>query len=230
MWNRTQVKDQAKALMHNNYWNMFIVSLVAVLLIGDVASDGSKVVVQFNNLLDELSCDFGFNYDSVLINRIAGMAGIFGSIIFYIYRFFVGNVISVGEAHFYINGHDGSKPALNDLFFGFKNNYLNIVKTMFLMQLYTTLWMLLLIVPGIIKGYEYSMIPYLLAEDPSIDHHEAFDRSKQMTNNQKFNLFTLDLSFIGWYLLGALACGIGTLFVRPYPCQTEAEVYWALKG
>lgn len=97
----------------------------------------------------------------------------------------------------------------SELFFPFskaKNFYLNIVKTQFLRSLFTVLWTLLLIVPGIVKSYEYRMIPYILAENPSISSKRAFELSKKMTDGEKMNIFVLDLSFIGWSLLGLLAC------------------------
>ena len=73
---------------------------------------------------------------------------------------------------------------------------------MFLMDLKTLLWLFLFIVPGVIKAYEYSMIPYLLAENPNLSASEAFSLSKQMTTGQKADLFVLDLSFLGWIILG----------------------------
>ena len=97
------------------------------------------------------------------------------------------------------------------------------------MYLKTLLWLFLFIVPGIIKAYEYSMIPYLLAENPNLSADEAFYLSKQMTTGQKADLFVLDLSFIGWIILGLICCGIGILFVLPYPQATRAEVYLNLK-
>ena len=97
------------------------------------------------------------------------------------------------------------------------------------MELKIMLWLLLLVVPGIIKAYEYSMIPYLLAENPNITMDEAFSLSKQMTTGQKMNLFFLDLYFLGWIILGLICCGIGILFVLPYPEATRAEVYLNLK-
>ena len=92
------------------------------------------------------------------------------------------------------------------------------------------LWTLLLVVPGIVKAYEYSMIPYILAEDPSTSLNDAFAKSKELTKGQKMDLFVLDLSFIGWWILGTILCGIGNIFVDPYYQAASAEVYVALKS
>lgn len=94
------------------------------------------------------------------------------------------------------------------------------------MGLYTTLWSLLFIIPGIIKAYEYSMIPYLLAENPNMSKQEAFAISKELMDGNKFNAFVLDLSFILWNFVGALALGLpGVFFVNPYVQLTNVELY-----
>jgi len=152
---------------------------------------------------------------------VASILGIF-------YTIFIGNVIVVGNNRYFIKNHD-ENPELGEIFKGFKGNYLNVVKIMFLMDLKTLLWLFLFIIPGFVKAYEYSMIPYLLAENPNLSASEAFSLSKQMTTGQKMDLFVLDLSFLGWIILGLICCGIGILFVLPYPEATRAEVYLNLK-
>ena len=100
---------------------------------------------------------------------------------------------------------------------------------MFLRDLYTFLWSLLLIIPGVVKSYEYSMIPYILAENPQIDSDRAFAVSRSMTDGEKISIFVLDWSFFGWIILGTMACGVGTLFVAPYIQATYTELYEVLK-
>ena len=98
------------------------------------------------------------------------------------------------------------------------------------MDLFTYLWSLLFVIPGIIKGYEYRMIPYILAENPGIDYREAFAASKQMMDGNKWKAFVLDLSFFGWNFLSIFTCGILAIFyVMPYIYMTNAELYVALK-
>ena len=111
-----------------------------------------------------------------------------------------------------------------------KGRYGNVVKTMFLKSLYQGLWSLLFIIPGIVKGYEYRMIPYILAENPEVEPSEAFELSKQMMSGEKWNAFVLDLSFLGWIILSIFTCGILALFyVNPYIYMTDAELYETLK-
>lgn len=97
---------------------------------------------------------------------------------------------------------------------------------MFLRGLFTGLWSLLFVIPGIIKHYEYLMIPYILAENPGMDRQEVFAISKRMMMGQKWNVFVLDLSFIGWRLLEGITLGIvGVFYVEPYYQATMAELY-----
>ncbi len=139
------------------------------------------------------------------------------------------NIIIVGLQKFLCNNRDG-KGDISDLFSAYRGNFGNVVLTMFLKDLYTALWSLLLIIPGIIKSYEYRMIPYILADDPELEYKDVFERSKKMMDGEKMNAFLLDLSFIGWFLLSGLTCGIlGIFWTEPYYKQTAAELYVVLR-
>ena len=216
MWNRQQVKEQAKQIMKRNYWKMFVVTLITGILCAEY--------------VDLIQAVEDFIPDNVLPSMLSSILTILsgGFFVGLLYSIFIGDVIRVGEQYYFIKNHYGN-PALNEIFKGFKENYLNVVKIMLIMELKIMLWLLLLVVPGIIKAYEYSMIPCLLAENPNITTDEAFSLSKQMTTGQKMNLFVLDLSFLGWYFLGFLCFGIGALFVKPYDVAAFTEVYLILK-
>ena len=89
---------------------------------------------------------------------------------------------------------------------------------------------MLLIIPGIVKQYEYMMVPFLLAEDPQIDRKEAFWKSREMMKGNKWAAFVLDLSFIGWSLLGIITLGLlNVFFTEPYQYLTQAQLYFRLK-
>ena len=143
-----------------------------------------------------------------------------------LFHFFVGNVLEVGGRDFYIENLY-SVPGPGKLLSVFRSgNYGNIVKTMFLRDLYLVLWTLLFIIPGVVKSYEYKMIPYLLAEYPDMSTKEVFAKSREMMNGQKMDTFILDLSFIPWSVLSAITAGIAGLFyVSPYKDATYAELY-----
>lgn len=225
MWNRQQVKEQAKQIMKRNYWKMFVVTLIVSILTGDKTTIIERVQDFTSNNLsyDSQPIFYSSNFELIFYSFIS-VASILGIL----YTIFIGNVIVVGKNGYFIKNHD-ENPELGEIFKGFKGNYLNVVKIMFLMDLKTLLWLFLFIIPGFVKAYEYSMIPYLLAENPNLSASEVFSLSKQMTTGQKMDLFVLDLSFLGWIILGLICCGIGILFVLPYPEATNAEVYLNLK-
>ena len=135
----------------------------------------------------------------------------------------------MGTARFFTRNLN--QPAeVKEVAFGFDHNYLQTVKTMFWRDVYTLLWGLLLIVPGIVKAYEYRMIPYLLADDPTMSKDEAFAQSKRMMTGNKWRAFVLDLSFIGWYLLAIPTVGLVTIFyANPYKKMTDAALYEELR-
>lgn len=102
---------------------------------------------------------------------------------------------------------------------------------MFMKDLFIFLWTLLFIIPGIIKRYEYMMIPYLLAENPDMSRQDAFAESKRMMDGNKMDAFLLDLSFIGWFILGAITFNIvNILYTTPYMELAHAELYHTLKN
>lgn len=138
---------------------------------------------------------------------------------------FVTNPIEVGCSRFFTNTLQ--KPAsLKDIIFAFNTSYLNVVKVMILRTVFTGLWMMLFIIPGLVKAYEYRMIPYLMAENPNLTRQQAFAMSKQMMTGQKWNAFVLDLSFIGWEILGIFTCGLLQVFYTgPYQQATNAALF-----
>lgn len=86
-----------------------------------------------------------------------------------------------------------------------------------------------LAIPVVIKRYAYRMTPWILADNPRIGYRRALKLSRQMTRGHKFEIFILDLSFIGWYLLGLCLFVVGAIFVRPYYKATIAELYAVLR-
>lgn len=138
---------------------------------------------------------------------------------------FVINPLEIGIRRFGLTNLN-AKAEVKEIGFGYDHNYKNGVKTMFFRDLYTFLWSLLFIIPGIVKSYEYRMIPYLLADHPDMTSEQAFAESKRMMTGQKWNAFVLDLSFIGWDILSILTLGMLSIFyVEPYKFMTKAALY-----
>lgn len=161
----------------------------------------------------------------MITGLLAGIATVVILIVL-VAKVFVGNLLKMGGYRFFILNQT-AQPGIGTLLDGFRSgHYVNIVLTMFLRDLFTALWSLLLVVPGIVKHYEYLMVPYIIAENPAMDYKEAFQISKQMMDGEKMEAFIMDLSFLGWYLLSAVTCGLLAIFyVNPYVQASFAEMY-----
>ena len=122
----------------------------------------------------------------------------------------------------------GVKPQAKDAFSGF-DDFWSAFKVPFLVGLYTFLWSLLFVIPGIVKGISYSMAMYVLAENKGMSATECINASKEMTNGHKMDLFVLSLSFIGWMILGSITLGIAYIWITPYMQATFTNAYNSLK-
>ena len=191
-----------------------------------------------DNMQNEQEDIFGSGSFAEEFASVAGILGIVIVIFLVVFMFalaigfavqaFVFNPLEVGGKRFFFRNLN-EKASVKELLFAFENNYMNVVKTLFFRDLYIFLWSLLFVIPGIVKSYEYRMMPYLLAENPAMSKEEAFALSKQMMDGQKWDTFVLDLSFIGWELLSGLTMGIlGFFYVTPYRNMTNAALYEGL--
>jgi len=146
-------------------------------------------------------------------------------------RIFVFNTLEIGCDRFFML-NDGEQASLREIIEGFKNGYWT--KNCLIMlwrDVKLVLWTLLLVIPGIVKTYEYRMVPFILAEHPDMPSAEAFTASREMMYGEKWNAFVLDLSFILWHLLSAVTLGLaGIFYVSPYKYQTDAELYLELRS
>lgn len=201
MWSRQELKSNARIMLKANYLKIVIVSVVFALLTSSGyqsargAAKGSDADISLSHLT-------GIQWSLVM----AAFVGIVGIVIMaflvnVLISIFVWNPLSVGCIKYFIDCRYGNAE-LKDILFVFRNNYVNVCVNIFLKQLFTFLWCLLLIVPGIVKAYEYMMVPYILAENPDMSREEVFALSKQMMKGNKWDAFVLDLSFIGWMILG----------------------------
>lgn len=142
--------------------------------------------------------------------------------------FIVLPAFTLSTMRLFLNVIAGGEPEAKDAFYGFED-FWAAVKVNFFVSLYTFLWSLLFVIPGIVKCFSYSMAWYILAENKGKSAHECIEESKRMTNGHKMELFVLGLSFIGWILLGYVTCGIAYIWVYPYIQATFANAYQSLK-
>ena len=220
MWNRAELKMRGNMAFKKNYVSAVVVALLMGIF-GTVSGESSARRVSENS--DIYSGNL-FNV-GMITGLLAGIATVVILIVL-VAKVFVGNLLKMGGYRFFILNQT-AQPGIGTLLDGFRSgHYVNFVLTMFLRDLFTTLWSLLLVVPGIVKHYEYLMVPYIIAENPAMDYKEAFQISKQMMDGEKMEAFIMDLSFIGWYLLSAVTCGLLAIFyVNPYVQASFAEMY-----
>ena len=220
MWNRAELKMRGNMAFKKNYVSAVVVALLMGIF-GTVSGESSARRVSENSDIDSGNL---FN-----VGMITGLLAGIATVVILIEKktkVFVGNLLKMGGYRFFILNQT-AQPGIGTLLDGFRSgHYVNIVLTMFLRDLFTTLWSLLLVVPGIVKHYEYLMVPYIIAENPAMDYKEAFQISKQMMDGEKMEAFIMDLSFLGWYLLSAVTCGLLAIFyVNPYVQASLAEMY-----
>ena len=221
------LRTKAWNSLKGKYWIAFAVSLVA----GFLATIGDSMVTTAQELIDIVSKVDPSEMDAVMkigALAITGAALVI-SIVGLIVSIFVGGAATVGLGNFFIRNTD-SAPTFGDAFRGFKVRYGRNTGVLLWAAVKATLWTFLFIIPGIIKIYEYAIIPYILADDDTISSKEAFKKAKEMMRGNKWRLFKLNFSFIGWALLSALTLGIGALFLAPYIEAANAEFYAELKN
>lgn len=137
--------------------------------------------------------------------------------------------IEFGYCAYFITVTRNKDSDFGKLLSGF-NRFGDVCITGILKWLFTGLWSLLFVIPGIVKSYSYAMTMYIMQDHPELSGNDAITKSRQMMDGHKFDLFILDLSFIGWYLLGALTFGILIIFyVEPYRQVTRTNFYEQLR-
>lgn len=236
MWSRVELKTRAKELLSLNYWKVVLVSLIYTFVSGSGSSSGGGGGSTNSSSNAEYTDSFSYDFLTDEIMAIILSALIFILIIFIIallvamaLSYFVFMPLQVGCHRYFILCESGEASA-DDVAYAFSHSYMNVVKIMFFYSLHIFLWSLLFIIPGIIKAYEYRMLPYILAEHPDISKKEVFALTKRMMTGNKWDSFVLDLSFLGWSILGTLTCCILSIFfVNPYRNLTNAQLYLTLK-
>ena len=247
LWTRQELKERAKAGLRVFYWQAFLVCLIAALMgagtesflnirsrtegrTGGVTMSGTPGIsitykkdeqISVRTPVYSVTRSLGPSVAPLVLTVfliILTGAAVMGIL--------VSNVLQVGRRRYFLKKTAGIyETGAGEIFSVFSEGYGNLVLVMFQYHLYIFLWSLLLVIPGIIKSYEYYMVPYLLAENPRLTWREARDQSRRMTEDNKFNIFVLELSFVGWDILGLLFLGIGRIFVSPYKETVYAELY-----
>ncbi|MDE6546550.1 MAG: DUF975 family protein [Lactobacillus sp.] len=223
---RAQMKQAAKDQLRGN-WGWAICLTIFAWLVNAVIMDLNRwiwtgkdftyTILRFNkeNLIQGYKP--GYNLSEIIVSLITGL--ILWGVAYTILDF-----VETGKMETWYSG----------IFSAYSNGrFKNSLFTLFMTNLFVSLWTILFIIPGFIKGYSYAMTPYILkdkfsAGQTDIGATEAITESRQLMNGHKMDLFVLDLSFIGWGLLGLITLGIGFIWITPYYRQTKANFYRSL--
>lgn len=196
MFSIGQVKEEARNALVRNYGRSVLIAFIMMLLYAQI---GALTPITMGTA--------AFSVVSMCIS------------------IFICNPLTVGICRFWINAARG-KGNISDIGYGFDASYMRNAVTILLMYVFVALWSFLLVIPGIIKMYEYAMVPYIIADDPGVSRKDAFRRSKEMMKGNKWRTFLLDLSFIFWHLLSIVTLTIvGMLYVNPYHQLARASLY-----
>lgn len=214
----SEIRRKAREHLQSNWALSIGVAAVACLLGGLLIGTSFLPNIQFSPSR-EFSLLFPFTWqvtDTIRITIKSGLPSLAA--------FLIGGVLQLGYARFLLKQHDGKALDFSDLFSQFDRFGTGFAQN-FLRTLYTFLWSLLLIVPGIIAALSYAMTPFILEEHPELTASEAIARSKALMDGHKMDLFILTLTFLGWDILCALTANIGHLFLNPYKNAAYAVFY-----
>ncbi len=227
MWSRELLKSNAKQCLSRT-WKVSLLVIAANMVIGQGIT---FTFTYFNAGSASLSPNFWSIFSgSALVNVLVTI--------------FLISPLRVGMFRYFMEARQGDAP-FGSLFGAFhKGDYGNITLGLFLTHLKIALFSLLLVIPGIIKGYEYFLVPFLLAENPQMNYQRAQQLSRDIMRGEKWNLFVLEFSFFGWILLSSILIAIlGALLsilvfpitfvigalLSAYMSATFAEFYAAMR-
>ena len=239
-----RLAEDFRRIARNSLTNKWLIAVAVGLvasILGGIGSngpefkvniDGSNIAMNFNmagQTIYSTGTNGGINSEIgafILASLpIIITAALFMAVIYFV----LGSFIGVGYAKFNLNLVDRNKASFENLFEYF-SNWKTTTITRLLRALYTFLWSLLFIIPGIVAGFSYAMTEYILAENPDLTPDEAIQASKSMMMGNRWRLFCLQFSFIGWDILASLAFGIGHLWLTPYKQAAYAAFYREVSG
>ena len=210
--NYSAIRARARESLTGIWALVIAVCLVAYILGGLIV--GSTFLPDFDSNKDEPKWNEFHVTEDFTIN-LAPLA---------LVQFILGGATQLGLAQFLLKMHDGEKPVVNDLFSQFHRFGQGFAQK-FLRDLYSFLWALLFVIPGIVAHYRYAMTPFIMADHPELTASEAIAASCEMMDGHKGELFMLHLTFLGWSLLATVTLNLGHLVLNPYRNAAQATFY-----
>ena len=230
MWSIRDIKKKGRSALKKNYWRSVIVAALMFLLT-TVASKLSQI--RSRGILKNV----GFEpLHKMAPNEIMIITGIvvvgYMSIIVFavLVKIICSNALEVGGCLFFKNNVEEESAKLTLIGEGF-SDYAHVFVTLLLRDIFVVLWSCLGIFPGLVKGYSYKMVPYIVKDYPDLSETEVITLSRSMMDGNKWRTFLLDLTFVGWFFAGVVTYGmISVLWTYPYYENTIAALYLELKG
>jgi uncharacterized membrane protein len=146
------------------------------------------------------------------------------------FGFIIAGPLFIGLIYYLGQLKKGERAIFETLLDGFKEPLTSSIVGYILSKIFIFLWSLLFIIPGIIKTYSYAMTLFIISDNPTISGNEAITQSRKMMDGNKWNLFLLHLSFIGWFILGLFTFGLALIYIAPILKASELEFYHDIKN
>lgn len=225
-------------------WMIAVITGLIATLLGGAASIGPELKLNISDSGRNVAVGIGnyqiystaetanFMYSSGLNSLLIGGAVLIVviALIVGVLYFVLGSVIGVGYSRFNLDLVDQQNAPDMGVMFGYFSHWKTTAAAKLLQGIYVFLWSLLFVIPGIVASLSYAMTDYILAEQPELTASEAIRRSKEMMYGNRWRLFCLQFSFIGWSLLSALTLGMGNLWLNPYIKAATAAFYREVSG
>ncbi len=212
---RKELKDNAKQALRGNWGWAVIIFLINAIIVGVFTGCGYR--------FDEIYMNYDGN--SQWLSPSGSLLG------------WIGDFFALSLAISFLKLRDNQKeekPYMAAFSVFTENRFVPECLNFILTSIFTFLWTILLIIPGIIKSYSYSMTAYIVkdmvASGKQVGATDGINASKELMKGHKMDLFIFDLSFIGWFLLGGLTAGIGLLWIVPYYQTAKANFYRHIAG
>lgn len=218
---RKELKSLAKSQIKNDFAMIFLFYII----LGAISAivNGMQQISIFN--LGAITSKGNYMY--LTTPAVISFCGISGLSL--LLTLFFCSPIRYSLSRAYLGLIEGKRVKFSMFATGYTEAWGKSILLSFLIWIFTLLWSLLFIIPGIIKAYSYRMAFFILADNPELSASEALQKSKEMMKGHKLDLFILDLSFIWWSLLVAITFGVALIYVAPYVGATQANFYESLK-
>ncbi len=235
-------KSRALEALRGNWFISIIAGLIAGLLGGTTMGSGISVSVEVSTdggtedpdgviaMIKSISQQQIPEDPAAYSEMILAILGIMmvSMLIAFVFQLIIGSGVAVGYARFNLDLMESYPLKLSTVFSGFDRLKTAICANL-LMYIRVLIGTIFFIIPGILMAYSYSMVNYVLADNPDMTAREALRESKRIMKGNRWRLFCLCMSFIGWMLLGLLTLGIALIWVVPYQQAAIAAFYQEVK-